>query len=351
MQDEVRAPKTFLIVRTDRLGDVVLTLPMACAIKTALPQALVKFLVRSYTAPIVECAPDIDEILVAEEDSSFLDLLRRFRTSRADIAFFPSPRFRLALVAFLSRIPIRVGTGYRWYSFLFNRRIYEHRRTVEHHEAEYNLRMLAKLGVTPEPDELPRIQLPSEERMKVGEWLRLNLGAPDSKFVVLHVSMGGSSHPWPRQNFVEIGRKIVRRYGVTIILTGLRQELAVLEEVALGIGNGSAKIFAGHRLAELAALLDRAELVIAASTGPGHLAAALGTRTIGLFPLPKALSKERWGFRGPAVTNLSATPLAECPNCSNCTCMERLDVETVWKEVNAELGIPEPASNVRPASF
>ena len=344
MKDEIRAPKTFLIVRTDRLGDVVLTLPMARAIKRAMPEVCVKFLVRSYTEPIIERAPDIDEIMVAGNDSSFRDLIRHFRSSYADIAFFPSPRFQLVLAAFLSRIPIRVGTGYRWYSFLFNQRIYEHRHTAEHHEAEYNLRMLAKAGVSADPNELPNIQLRSKERNMVNEWLKTNLDDSNSKFIVLHATIGGSTHPWPRQNFVELGRKIAQSCGMTIILTGVRQDLAELEEIAEEIGNASAKVFAGRSLLELAALLERAELVIAASTGPGHLAAALGTRTIGLFPLPKPLSKERWGFRGPAVTNLSATPLPECPNCDHCTCMERLDIETVWNKMKTVLDAAVPVS-------
>ncbi len=324
-------PTRFLIVRTDRLGDVILTLPMASAIKAAIPASRVLFLARAYTKPIVEDAPDVDDILVAGDGASLRELIRTFRSARADVAFFPSPRFRLALAAFLSRIPIRIGTGYRWYSFLFNRRVYEHRHTAERHEAEYNLRMLSAVGISAKGSELPRVTLRKDEKESADSWIASQIG--NEKFAVLHSSIGGFSKPWPAERFAQLGRQIGDRSGMTIILTGLRQDAAVLHALAAQIGEGRARVFMDHTLPELAALLARAEIVVAASTGPGHLAAALGTRTIGLFPLTRALSKERWGFRGNRVWNLSPYPLPSCPDCEDCTCMERLDVESVRNHV------------------
>src|ERR1035441_6476076 len=96
----------FLIVRTDRLGDVLLTLPMERAIKESLPNARVTFLAREYTQPIVERCPDVDEVIVARK-FRLRELHQLFRQSKADVAFFPAPRFPLALAAWLARIPIR----------------------------------------------------------------------------------------------------------------------------------------------------------------------------------------------------------------------------------------------------
>jgi heptosyltransferase III len=326
-----------LIVRTDRLGDVILTLPMARVLKQVFPKNHVSFLVRSYTQPIVERSQHVDEVLLAEPEISFLELIRTFRNAGADAVFLPSPRFRLAMAARLARIPMRIGTGFRWYSFLFSHRIFEHRKTAEHHEAEFNLRMLTALGISASKDELPDIHLRSEEREAVDEWLESHLGNPSAKFAVLHISNGGSAMSWPAQNFIELGRMIFERYGMTIILTGLRQEAIILDEVAKSIGIRAAYVFAGHSLPELAALLEHASVVVASSTGPGHLAAALGVNTVGLFPLPLAISKERWGFRGPRTLNLSPEPLAECPTCDRCTCMERLEVQSVWDAVETSL--------------
>ncbi len=335
LQNHMNPSPDILIVRTDRLGDVVLTLPMARAIKKALPNASVTFLASEYTLPIIERCPDVDEIRTIDSKTSFGKIVQQFR--KFDVAFFPSPRFQLALAAFIARVPKRIGTGYRWYSFLFTNRIYEHRKTAEHHEAEYNLRMLSAIGISADMNELPTIKLQTSEIDHVKAWLVENLGSPNAKFAVLHITSGGSSHMWPVQKFIEVGRAIVERYGMNVVLTGVNADANIIGIALASIGTKHAIPFVGQSLAELAALLERATIVIAGSTGPGHLAAALGVPTIGTFPLPRPLSKERWGFRGPKAVNISPAPIAGCPNCENCTCMERVDVNVVMDAVNTLL--------------
>jgi heptosyltransferase-3 len=315
----ISPPLSFLIVRTDRLGDMILTLPMARAIKKELPNARVTFLLSEYTRPIVERAPDVDRIVAA--GTRFLDLVRQFKGAKSDVAFFPNPKFRFALAAFLARIPKRVSTAYRWYSFLFTHRIRGHRRTADRHEAEYNLRMLREVGVNADENTLAAITLQKEEKGSVESWL--NQSPVDSKdFAVLHTTSGGSSKEWPLAYFAELARKLKEGLGLEVIVTGNARQ-----------ANFADSTFNGRTLPELGALLERASLVVSNSTGPGHLAAALGVPTVGLFPLPKALSKERWGFRGIKAKNLSPEPIPGCPDCKECSCMERLEIASVLKEV------------------
>ncbi len=250
----------FLIVRTDRLGDVVLTLPMARAIKNALPNAHVTFLASEYTRPIIERCPDVDEIRTINTKTSFWNIIRQF--GKSDAAFFPSPRFQLALAAFLARVPKRIGTGYRWYSFLFSDKIYEHRKTAEHHEAEYNLRMLASVGITADAGELPNIKLQSPEIQFVDQWIVEQLGGINAKFAVLHITSGGSTQPWPVQKFIEVGRAIVERYGISIVLTGVNADANIIGIALASIGTDRAIPFVGHSILELAALLERATIMI-----------------------------------------------------------------------------------------
>jgi ADP-heptose:LPS heptosyltransferase len=325
----------FLIVRTDRLGDVVLTLPMARAIKKAIPNARITFLARDYTRPIIERCPDVDEVRVVDEKASLWRLITQFR--KIDAAFFPSPRFRLALAGFLARVPNRIGTGYRWYSFLFTDKIFEHRKTAERHEAEYNLRMLASLGIKADESELPSIKLQQPEIESIDKWMVEHLGSANAKFAVIHITSGGSTRSWPVSQFIKLGLSIIEKQGMNIVLTGVAQDANIVNLATASIGVGRAIPFVGHSLLELAALLERATIVVAGSTGPGHLSAALDTPTIGLFPLPLPLSKARWGFRGARVSNLSPLPIAGCPNCQNCTCMERINVESVINAVELML--------------
>jgi ADP-heptose:LPS heptosyltransferase len=244
------------------------------------------------------------------------------------------------LAAWLARVPIRVGTGYRWYSFLFNRKVYEHRKTAEHHEAEYNLRMLSHIGVSADMNCLPEIQLRPAEIIAVDEWRAETLGAASAGYVVLHTVCGGSTMEWPSEWFVELGRQLRERLACAIVLTGVEADRAKLSAMADAMNaqrvpfKGPPALFVGYPLTQLAALLAGAKAVVSVGTGPGHLAAALGTPSVGLFPLPHAISKERWGLRGKrAVKNVSPEPIAGCPDCKSCTCMERISVERVVMEV------------------
>ena len=142
--------KNILIVRTDRIGDLVLTLPLAGLIKKQYPNSKVSFLVREYTKNIVGNHPFVDEVLVLKEVNGIASLfsnINLIKQKNFDSCIVVYPRFKISLIVFLSRIKNRIGTGYRWYSFLFNQKVFEHRKNAERHELEYNVNLLEKLGI------------------------------------------------------------------------------------------------------------------------------------------------------------------------------------------------------------
>ncbi len=301
---------------------MVLTLPMAAVIRKHLPEAKIIFGVSEYTRPIVECCPNVDEIATINPDSSASEIARVIREAKADALFIPSPSFRLVLAGLLSRTPIRVGTGYRWYSFLFSKKIYDHRKTAEHNEAEYNIRMLRTIGVTVDYYPLPNLAIPSQTDKSYSSY---------ESYVVLHLFTGGSADSWSIERFKEVAIWLSKEKGLEIVLTGENKHREFLLRIAdelkpLGV---AVHIHTQLTLIELAGLLKQASLVISGSTGPGHLAAALGAPTIGLFQRATALSKERWGFRGVKVINLEPlkAPRAECPACKTCDCMASITTD------------------------
>ena len=292
---------------------MILTLPMASVIREHIPDAKIVFAVREYTRPIVECCPDVDEIITINPVSSASDIAKQIREVKPDALFIPSPNFRLVFASFLSRTPIRVGTGYRWYSFLFNRKIYDHRKTAEHNEAVYNIRMLRGIGIDSSEYPFPSLDIPTYKNIV------------SNPYAVLHVFTGGSANSWGIERFKDLANWLSKEKVLDIVLTGENKHREFLLTVAdelkpLGI---VIHIHTELTLIELAGLLKQASIVIAGSTGPGHLAAALGVPTIGLFQLATALSKERWGFRGKKVINLEplSPPRQECPACKDCDCM------------------------------
>lgn len=312
--------KRILIVRSDKIGDVLLTFPMVKVVHDTLPEAKVILAVRDYTRPLTDLYQEIDEVIEIDPLSSPLHIAKKFRKAGVDIILIPAATFRLALAAYLAWIPLRVGTGYRWYSFLFNKRINEHRKTAEFNEAEYNVQMLGSIGIRAAQVPIPTLILQSTP-------------ANTTPYAVLHILTGGSAPLWPRKNYIELAKWLSQNKGYDIVLTGEGKDseflFTVAEELKLAVV--SVHIQTNLTLIELARLLKNAALVVAGSTGPGHLAAALGTKTIGLFPLSKALSRARWGFRGKFVKNLEPLkpPFDKCPMCKGCTCIETITVNEV----------------------
>ena len=154
--------RRILVVRTDRLGDVILTLPMLPLLRTWFPGSYLAMLVSRYPGDIVQGNPHLDEVLWYDRDGyqvPFGELLRALRLRAFDTVFVVHPTPSLAWMVYRAGIRCRVGTGYRPYSFLFNRRVYDHRKDARYHELEYNLRLLRAVkpdftgsGVTPEFD-------------------------------------------------------------------------------------------------------------------------------------------------------------------------------------------------------
>ena len=136
-------------MRTDRIGDVILSTPVLTALKGHYPDSHISMMVQRYTRDLVEGHPHVDKVICFEDiaDRSFLSRVRFIRQQHFDHVFLLHPRLHLSLLMFVARIPVRIGSGYRWYSFLFNRRIFEHRKTAQHHELDYNLRMLQAIDI------------------------------------------------------------------------------------------------------------------------------------------------------------------------------------------------------------
>src|SRR2546427_9302195 len=156
-----------LLVRPDGIGDEILSLPVATALRSAMPGSRLSFLSSAYASPVLAHHPDLDEVLTITGQERLGELVRLFKRN-VDAAIFLKPFRRLMTAAWLARVPLRVGTGDRWYSFLLNRRVYEHRSDFSRHARAYNLGLLRGLGLSPGEATSPRLGVTAEER----EWPR-----------------------------------------------------------------------------------------------------------------------------------------------------------------------------------
>jgi len=335
-----------LIVRTDRIGDVTLTLPLASFLKRHFPRAVVSFLSREYTKAIPESCENIDETLtLVEKDgkTDFFATLDMLRKRKFDVAIVARPTFEIAMLLFLAGIRIRVGTGYRWYSFLFNRKVYEHRRRGEKHELEYNVNLLKPLGIEETVNKesvVFGIHIDEESKHKVLKYLSGNGFNPFFSTVIIHPGSGGSAIDLPLDKLKDLTNRLARELHVNIIITGSEKEKELCKEFEVNekIIN-TAGVF---DLKELMSLISLSKLLIANSTGPIHLAAALEKNVIGFYPPVKELSPMRWGpytTKAAVFTPDVKTEKATVEFCIRTRCMEKIDMEKVFQKAKDFLNV------------
>ncbi|MBK7230133.1 MAG: glycosyltransferase family 9 protein [Ignavibacteriales bacterium] len=335
----ITEPKNILIVRTDRIGDLVLTLPLAGLIKKQYPNCKVTFLVREYTKNIVSNHPFIDDVIVLKESDggvSLFDNLNIIKSKKFDTCIMVYPTFVLSLIMFLSGIKNRIGTGYRWYSFLFNHKVYEHRKNAERHELEFNVNLLEKLNIKNNVDESNvsyDLKVNQSSLSNVDKILADEKMDSSKQIIIVHPGSGGSSVDLPVNKFAELVKKLDED-NYQIILTGNKNEAELCEKIK---SSSKAKNFAGKfNLDELTALISKSVMFISNSTGPIHIAAALEKFTVGFYPKIVSCSKERWA----PYTNkkLVYEPNTDCKNCTReqcekLNCMDSIDITKVYNDI------------------
>ncbi|WP_197320360.1 glycosyltransferase family 9 protein [Saccharomonospora sp. NB11] len=150
--------------------------------------------------------------------------------------------------------------------------------TADSHEVERWCDLLAWYGVPADPRDLT-LAVPTVPNP-----------VPDA--VVVHPGAASAARRWPPDRFAAVARTLAAETSSRVIVTGGAAERELATTVATDAGLGSDAVFVGHDLADLAALVAGAPLVVCGDTGVGHLATAFGTPSVLLFgPTPP----NRWG--------------------------------------------------------
>lgn len=337
-------PPTVLISRSDNLGDCVLTLPLAGYLKSTLPGVRVLWLGQPSTEPLVRCSAHVDDFLKLD------DVLRspeRLTTAGVTTLLHVYPNAPLAWAARKVQVPQRVGTSHRWYHWpTCTHRVHFSRRRSELHEAQLNFQLLAPLlpqapgWAQAQPSQalsayfgltrLPRLGL------SVGNYLR-----PDRFRLVLHPKSRGSAREWPLSFYRALAQSLPTEK-VQILVTGTAEEGTRMraEDPAFLALPQVTDLTGKLSLEELIALLSNVDGLVACSTGPLHIAAALGKPVLGLYPVIRPMHAGRWGPIGPRAHVLSA-PKPTCSDCRGarrCACMEQIGLQTVYEQIMQWVG-------------
>jgi heptosyltransferase III len=287
--------KRVIISRTDGIGDVILTLPMLGYLKKLWPEIQILFLGKTYTKSIIESCTAVDEFVNWDliKDKSTREQISFFTQLDAAAIIHVFPTKQTTRIAKLAKIPIRVGTIGRLYNLAnCNRLVRFTRKRSELHEAQLNFKLLKGLGISFIPT-LP--ELPEYYNLKTQNLPNALTSLIDkTKFnLVIHPKSKGSAVEWPESKYLELIETLDENK-FNILITGTKDEAELLTRLPSLKKQNAKPLFGLLKLEELIALIRNADGVLAASTGPLHIGAALGKKAIGLYAPQKPIHPGRW---------------------------------------------------------
>lgn len=285
--------RRFLVIRIDRIGDVVLSTPITREIKKKFPGAFVAVLCREYTKDIYLNNPNVDLIITLEElkEKGFWGSVSLLRNLKFDASMLLLPDEWLNYVLFFSGIKLRIGTGYKFYQFITGVKGISRKKYIPlRHEADYCLDQARYCGI--ETDDLStEIFLTEQEKVKASE--QRNILLEEKKFLIgIHITSGGSAPNWKPEEYLQLYEELSKYSEYQIVFTDNIFPDNYPEEIRKWFINQN------NTLRDSIVNLSCLDCLISASTGPMHIAAALKVKTVSLFCPLTACSPKLWGPQG-----------------------------------------------------
>jgi heptosyltransferase I len=274
-----------LIVRLSAIGDVLHGLPVLNALRDAMPRAFLGWVVEGRTSDLLRSHRALDELISVRRGwltrpREILDLRRRLRAMRFDIAIDLQGLSKSAIAAWLSGSPRRIGfdgQDGREISRWLNNELLLPTRT---HVIDRNLELLGRLGIA-NPD--VRFDLDGARASERVVQTMLDEFQLDEGFAAINPGAGWTSKLWPSERYAAVARHLGQARGLkSLVVWAGEQERAWAEQIARA-SSGFAVMAPPTNLIELAAIVRRATLFVGSDTGPMHLAAAVGTPCVALF--------------------------------------------------------------------
>ena len=344
--------RRILLVRTDRIGDLVLTMPAFEAVRRQWPGAHLAAMVSPYAAPLLAGASGIDELIVADRKEKPRALAARLRAMRFDAALLFSTNSRNCLAAWLAGIPRRVCWAYKPIGLATgNRRVVVRRSHPPIHESDFALAFVRRLGGNTElGDFLPKLEIDAATRQRVAARIEQELGQRGPLFGV-HPGNNHSAYNWPPAYYAQLVGRLAAHGRVMV--TGSPTERTLLDWIGgqLPAVRNRVAFYSDFQLLELAAALELQTSLTVSSTGPMHMAGVLGTPVVGLFSPHPAHVPCKWRPLGENHTLLVAPFLKgedpRVPPDRGTAVMSRIRIEQVL-EANLQY-VEQPRGKRSPA--
>lgn len=292
----IQSPKHIIVSRTDSIGDVVVSIPLCGKLKELFPNVKITFLGKSYTEAVIRASKYVDHFINWDEieKTSPQEQIQAFQTLNADTIIHVFPRKEIVWLAKRAKIKNRIATGRRWYTLAkCNHPVFFSRRKSNLHEAQLNFKLLKPFAY----NEVPSLQeIASLYGISAPEFLEKPAILKDvdlQKLIILHPLSKGSAVNWSLQEFAKLAQWLVQR-GYPVAISGTKEEGDKLKLHQFDFSNGIIDLTGRLTLNDFIALISNAFALVAASTGPLHISAALNIHAIGLYSPLKPIDPSRW---------------------------------------------------------
>jgi len=294
---------SILVVRTDRIGELLLTVPLVSALRQAYPKARLTVVANPGSASVLEGNADINELIPlrqTEGESWWRETVRFLRAldrRSFDIAFVVNSKKAYHLGTRLKRIPVRIGFKRKWASLLTHA-LTDERRLGKRHEVMHNVSLLEPLvgSVTPEA---PDFTLDSSSEAWAHQWFKDRGWGTQQEVIALSPF---STHPkkeWYARGFTEVARALLEDENRRVLFLGAASDKGRSQKLASDLGGHAVNLCGQTTLRQAAALLARSRLLVSNDSGLVHIAAGLRIPTVVLFRNAEAAdSPKRWGPYG-----------------------------------------------------
>lgn len=353
-----------LISRTDRAGDLILTLPLFILLKKLYPKSVLYCHLRSYTLPLINDFSYIDKTVVDENFTTVFSLAKCIKKEKVDVAIIVHPSFKAIFATWLAGVKMRIGRASNLWQIMLNIRLLQKRSRNLKHELEYNLDLLLPLfskfrsysdicdsfDSNFSPEKILSAFYENLCNLKEG-WLKVSeryvikakdilckSGLKDTdKLVVIHPTHGGSAINMSIGKYREIIEKLIEiDNDIIVVVTLGKNEQNVIYNLPPPIEGKYTILTDIYDLAEYMGIVYHSKVFVGGSTGPTHIASAMGKNTIALYPLLPSTTYKRWGPIGKNVIIITPTNIECMKNCKICkyyNCMNLIDTKMLVEKI------------------
>ncbi len=332
-----------MVVRADRIGDLVLSTPSFAALRQRFPNAYISLIVRTVTKDLVVENPMIDEVIDFDHNMPIANKIRFLlnrKHSRYDLAIVLHSTFWWCLLTYISGAVCRIGYKGKGGGFLLTNPI-PPRKGDDKHELENTLNIVRFVGADVK-EKLPYVCVTRKGEDYAKNFFDDNCIGDFDTIVAIHPGARQEYIRWQKEGFAALADMIIEKYAFRILVIGGASEKSLVRDVHRRIKDKKFVVSAcDMTLTELVSLIKRCALFVGNSTGPMHIAAALGVPVVAIFgSIHPSDSYNKWGPWGEGHIVVSKNlNCYDChpSDCENMDCMRLIEPEEVMCAVTKQI--------------